>query len=291
MKTSSRALWVAVAVACVAGALAAKKAAPAPAPAPGLFDGLLSKGVAGALAAGCAFGLLVAAPSSPLAWLAVAVVLPPAYLHALAELVRGAASDAAGVPALLKLFGGPTLTFGHWRISSAAVKPGGRDAVDALYMSGTVSLSVAMTCGAKLAGDGGVAWVPTAVALAGAFFAVSFAKLAGSLTALRSKPTPVRALVCAAFVGGCALSSVGLISIFVNRGLLAAARKAVAPHVTMFASSCFLAANSLKLATLTPGKPGYGGGCLKVLGSAFLFSGNAIGLGWHTYAPFLSSLA
>ena len=38
-------------------------------------------------------------------------------------------------------------------------------------------------------------------------------------------------------------------------------------------------------AVLEVSKPGYGGGCLKVLGSAFLFSGNAIGLGWHEAPP------
>ena len=121
-------------------------------------------------------------------------------------------------------------------------------------MTGTLSLSLGLMAGAKFLGDANVKYTPIGVVVAGACLALFFSRLwAGGA---RKAKGAARAVVVAGLVGGTSLAVAGAVPLLVRNGLLDGSRAYTSTYITMTASCCFLAANSLKLATMRFGQPG-----------------------------------
>ena len=109
----------------------------------------------------------------------------------------------------------------------------------------------------------------TVAALAGLILGVTFADLAAGCT------RQTRLILRIAIATGCCGCATLVVVGATGRGALA-----------QVASVCFLVANSLVLVAMHAAPiQSRQGQALRVIGSACLFSGNAIGLGWHEARP------
>ena len=162
---------------------------------------------------------------------------------------------------MLKALGAVSLFAGHCSLS---VKKPALARGDKCYLAGVVCL-FALFAGGCI----GVKVPITVAALAGLSLGVTFADLAAGCT--RQTRLVLRIAIATGCCGCATLVVVGA----TGRGALA-----------QVASVCFLVANSLVLVAMHAAPiQSRQGQALKVIGSACLFSGNAIGLGWHEAPP------
>merc|ERR1719439_313143 len=192
--------------------------------------------------------------------LTAASLAAPCYLGLL-KLLNEAYAGGAPLPAVLKALGAVSLFAGHCSLSfkKPALARG-----DKCYLAGVVCL-FALFAGGCI----GVKVPITVAALAGLSLGVTFADLAAGCT--RQTRLVLRIAIATGCCGCATLVVVGA----TGRGALA-----------QVASVCFLVANSLFLVAMHAAPiQSRQGQALKVIGSACLFSGNAIGLGWHEAPP------
>ena len=192
--------------------------------------------------------------------LTAASLAAPCFLGLL-KLLNDAYAGGAPLPAVLKALGAASLFAGHCSLSfkKPALARG-----DKCYLAGVVCL-FALFAGGCI----GVKVPITVAALAGLSLGVTFADLAAGCT--RQTRLVLRIAIATGCCGCATLVVVGA----TGRGALA-----------QVASVCFLVANSLVLVAMHAAPiQSRQGQALKVIGSACLFSGNAIGLGWHEAPP------
>jgi len=143
--------------------------------------------------------------------------------------------------------------------------------VDGTYMTGITFLAVFLAGPTHIFG-----WTPPVEMLifAGGFLATSFALIV--------KKRVLLMIPSLAFLASVLLFYVGVSPHLTNLQIVPVGWKVHVPIVTMCASSLYLASNSLLLLYMPPSITNIAGQGSKVLASTLLFSGNAIGLQWHS---------
>ena len=192
--------------------------------------------------------------------LTAASLVAPCYLGLL-KLLDESYAGGAPLPAVFKALGAASLFAGHAALAARKPKlPRG----DKCYLAG-VSCLFALFFG----GCVGVKVPLLMAAVAGLIVSVTFADMAAGAT--RQTRLILRVAIACGCCGCALLLAVGLTG---------------KPAAAQAASVAFLVANSLVLVALHSAPiQARQAQALKVIGSACLFSGNAIGLGWHELPP------